>query len=67
MAHSFYVRILFVTEPVCSNGQLPIPERTCGGLLPGNECPRGYTCVGDLVPVDGPGVCCPTDPGQCAF
>ena len=21
-------------------------------------------CVGELVPVDGPGVCCPSKPGQ---
>ena len=52
-----------LTEPVCPTGE-PLPGRTCGGLLPGNQCPRGYTCVGELVPVDGPGVCCPEQPGQ---
>ena len=61
-----YVHIhlrLFETEPVCAHGE-PLSGRTCGGMLPGNDCPSGYTCVGELVPVDGPGVCCPSKQGQ---
>ena len=33
----------------------------------GRPCPRNYECVGHLLPIDGPGVCCRKDPGQFEF
>jgi hypothetical protein len=31
----------------------------CGGFGPGGPiaCPSGYLCVGDRIPIDGPGAC----------
>ena len=59
---------LFMAEPVCK-GRKQLPNRQCGGLMD-RPCPRNYKCVGQLLPVDGPGVCCRKDSGQfacCSF